>query len=716
MAEVMESETERIDAFKETLRDLKVNSKPLISMLTMLAESEKDYPTAAAGIVKAIEERLHEVRSKDKLSPLEIPVLYLIDSIVKNVGGIYIKLFTQNIVSNFCRIFERSDEKVRSSLYKLRCTWKGYFSPEKLTALDTKVKVLDPKWPILNSGSAINNTNSPSNLSTNGSADVSNSPVTHQVGVWLSHALPKSTPILPQVHINPNFIKNKGRMQPPKRVTLHSVVAPVTSSVSKQQMELERIEREKREMAERAARAEREAEILRKQLAAQELLKEEPKNRRKRGRQANNRQQSPGPSNARRARAPSPPPSSSSSQPSTLIPLSATGPLYTRRSEIDSYQNQNGSGYNGPVWAASGPTGLDQGYRTAHQEFGIQQPPVSVPQPISKIDPVSQIPSVSSSIQGSQNSQPLINVNELVSRIFNNNNKSAVVPSVANPTPPAPSLPPPSLTTVHQSNTATTNPPIVTPTTVLNPSIAAGSTSVPTSWLGVGGGVTKRKTPPKSTRGGATVAKHKQSTITSGANIADSKSSGPEAPLSWNNVESLKIIRPSLIEAIYDGRQCTSCPLRFLNSGKEYQSHLDWHFRQNKKKKGRGGTSGVLRRAWYYPFNLWLLFKEISDEDDSSGSLFNDGELRDGEGGSNSNSNDGVEDVPEPTVPADGDDSSPLNFCKVCGDKFESFFDQEEDAWLLRNAVKIDAGNCHPSCLTDLSVTIPEEAETSKTE
>ena len=171
MAETMDSETERINDFKGTLRDLKFNSKPLISMLTMLAESEKDYPTAAAGIVKAIEGRLHEVRTKDKLSPLEVPVLYLIDSIVKNVGGIYIKLFTQNIVSNFCQIFERSDEKVRSSLYKLRCTWKTYFPPEKLAALDKKVRVIDPKWPILPSTS---------NSSTNGS-DSNVAPVVHQV-------------------------------------------------------------------------------------------------------------------------------------------------------------------------------------------------------------------------------------------------------------------------------------------------------------------------------------------------------------------------------------------------------------------------------------------------------------------------------------------------------------------------------------------------------
>jgi hypothetical protein len=38
---------------------------------------------------------------------IKLPVLYLIDSIVKNVGDVYTSLFTQNIVSTFCGVFEK---------------------------------------------------------------------------------------------------------------------------------------------------------------------------------------------------------------------------------------------------------------------------------------------------------------------------------------------------------------------------------------------------------------------------------------------------------------------------------------------------------------------------------------------------------------------------------------------------------------------------------
>ena len=38
---------------------------------------------------------------------VKLPILYLIDSIVKNVGDKYKQLFAQNIVNIFCGVFEK---------------------------------------------------------------------------------------------------------------------------------------------------------------------------------------------------------------------------------------------------------------------------------------------------------------------------------------------------------------------------------------------------------------------------------------------------------------------------------------------------------------------------------------------------------------------------------------------------------------------------------
>ena len=42
---------------------------------------------------------------------MKLPVLYLVDSIVKNIGAAYTTLFTQNIVSTFCSVFEKVFER-----------------------------------------------------------------------------------------------------------------------------------------------------------------------------------------------------------------------------------------------------------------------------------------------------------------------------------------------------------------------------------------------------------------------------------------------------------------------------------------------------------------------------------------------------------------------------------------------------------------------------
>ncbi|RWS21232.1 pre-mRNA cleavage complex 2 protein Pcf11-like isoform X1, partial [Leptotrombidium deliense] len=100
-------EPEAITEYRASLNDLTFNSKPQINMLTMLAD---DYKEAAPEIVKCIEQRMNSV-SADK----RLPLLYLMDSICKNINGHYVKLFTQNIVSTFCHVFEKADEKTRLS-------------------------------------------------------------------------------------------------------------------------------------------------------------------------------------------------------------------------------------------------------------------------------------------------------------------------------------------------------------------------------------------------------------------------------------------------------------------------------------------------------------------------------------------------------------------------------------------------------------------------
>eukprot|EP00795_Rhopilema_esculentum_P000007 gene7-9604_t len=85
--------------YKSSLSDLDFNSKPMINMLTMLAEENVSH---ASGIVSIIKRRIIE-----------------------------------------------GDERVRISLYKLRNTWRDFFTKEFLYELDLAVKNLDQNWPVV---------------------------------------------------------------------------------------------------------------------------------------------------------------------------------------------------------------------------------------------------------------------------------------------------------------------------------------------------------------------------------------------------------------------------------------------------------------------------------------------------------------------------------------------------------------------------------------
>nr|XP_014092087.1 uncharacterized protein LOC106618746 isoform X3 [Bactrocera oleae] len=135
-----ENEARVAEEYLSSLSDLTCNSKPLINMLTMLAEENIG---CASVIVKVVEQHIAKVPPDIKL-----PLLYLIDSIVKNVKSTYIHLFSQCIVNIFCDVFEKVNEKIRERMYALRLTWNEVFPSQKLYALDVKVKRIDNNWPI----------------------------------------------------------------------------------------------------------------------------------------------------------------------------------------------------------------------------------------------------------------------------------------------------------------------------------------------------------------------------------------------------------------------------------------------------------------------------------------------------------------------------------------------------------------------------------------
>merc|ERR1711937_915547 len=78
-----------------------------------------------------------------------MPALYLLDSILKNIGGEYVNIISKRIVETFSHVFETAmDERKRMSLFKLRNTWTQYIPTKTLYELDVRISKTDPNWPV----------------------------------------------------------------------------------------------------------------------------------------------------------------------------------------------------------------------------------------------------------------------------------------------------------------------------------------------------------------------------------------------------------------------------------------------------------------------------------------------------------------------------------------------------------------------------------------
>eukprot|EP00934_Nitzschia_sp_Nitz4_P001062 Nitzschia sp. Nitz4//scaffold174_size87051//7998//9916//NITZ4_005099-RA/size87051-processed-gene-0.53-mRNA-1//1//CDS//3329538842//1062//frame0 len=128
---------EQLEEYRKMVMNLGTfPDKVMINSLTMVAEDYEDSPKNASLIYKVIREPL---LSKNVIGDRKLPLVYLVDSILKNVKGVYIPIIEQDTGTWLPVVYDALSEEKRAKLKKVYNIWRetGIFPESSWKAMGT---------------------------------------------------------------------------------------------------------------------------------------------------------------------------------------------------------------------------------------------------------------------------------------------------------------------------------------------------------------------------------------------------------------------------------------------------------------------------------------------------------------------------------------------------------------------------------------------------
>ncbi|KAK4990737.1 mRNA 3' end processing factor [Elasticomyces elasticus] len=168
---------------------------------------------------------------------------------------------------------------------------------------------------------------------------------------------------------------------------------------------------------------------------------------------------------------------------------------------------------------------------------------------------------------------------------------------------------------------------------------------------------------------------------------------------------SLKTPRPELVSGLYDSQpnQCTSCGRRFLateEGRKRKARHLDWHFRISTSADAHNlGQS----RLWYQDDREWIYYTDVDEsaEPPSDDTIAAAKQAKKG--------------PKDQYIPIPADATPATSACPICQEKFENKWHELAQEWVWMDAIKVGGRVYHASCHEEVLNAHREECRRSMT-